>query len=379
MERMMRHFRLWMVLGAAGFWATAAPAQTLSVTPRGSTTLAGTTTDQNGNSFNITGLSGIAYVGQTVPGTYRYVAVMDNSNKLVKLDVQFAANGTISSSTVAGGITLANAKDFEGIAYNAANQSVFLSYEDGPGVQEYKLSDGSLMQTVSIPTIFTNNLRSNFGFESLARNAAGTQMWTANEEALTSDGALSTTSQGTIVRLQKFNVSGNTVTAGPQYGYQTDKIHAAVNGDSNGYSRSGLSDLVVLPDGKMLALERSFAFNNYIFSSYGNRIYELDFAGAADVSGLAGANNGQPFGSYVTKSQLWTNQSLTSPGNLEGLAAGPQLTGGNYSLLGIVDDGDGISQNRLVAFELTGVVVPEPSSLGLLGGICVAQLMHRRR
>ncbi|MCC7349810.1 MAG: esterase-like activity of phytase family protein [Phycisphaerales bacterium] len=371
----MRHFKILMALGAAGLWTTAASAQTLSVTPRGSATIAGTTTDQNGNSFTITGLSGITYVGQTTPGTYRYVAVMDNSDKLVKLDVQFSANGTISSSTVVGGITLASSKDYEGIAYNAANQSVFVSYENGPGIQEYKLSDGSLLQTVSIPSIFTNNLRSNFGFESLARNAAGTQMWTANEEALTSDGSLSTTSAGTTVRLQKFNVSGNTITAGPQYGYITDKIHAAVNGDSNGYSRSGLSDLVVLPDGKMLALERSFAFNNYIFSTYGNRIYELDFAGAADVSSDPAA----PFGSYVTKYQLWTNQSLTNPGNLEGLTSGPVLTGGNLSLLGIVDDGDDISQNRLVAFELTGVVVPEPTSMGVLGAICAAHLMQRRR
>jgi hypothetical protein len=375
----MRKIEMLIALGAAGLFVSAAPAQTLSVTSRGSTTLAGTTTDQNGNSFTITGLSGITYTGLSSPGIYRYIAVMDNSNKLVKLDVQFNANGSISSSTVVGGITLANSNDYEGIAYNAANQSVFVSYENGPGIQEYKLSDGTLLQTVAIPSIYTNNLRSNFGFESLARNAAGTQMWTANEEALTSDGALSTTSTGSIVRLQKFNVSGNTVTAGPEYGYLTNKIHAAVNGDNSGYSRSGLSDLVVLPDGKMLALERSFAYNNAIFSTYGNRIYEMDFTGAADVSGLAGANNGQPFGSYVNKYQLWTNQSLTNPGNLEGLTSGPFLTGGNLSLLGIVDDGDGVSQNRLVAFELTGVAVPEPSSMGLLGGILMAQLMHRRR
>lgn len=364
----------WIILGVAGGLATVVSAQTLSVTPQGSTTIAGTTTDQNGNSFTITGLSGITYAGETVPGTHRFVAVMDNSNKLIKLDVQFTANGAISSSTVAGGITLANSHDFEGIAYNPANQSVFVSSEDGPGVREYKLSDGSLMQTVSIPSIFTNNLRTNYGFESLARNAAGTQMWTANEEALTSDGALSTTSSGTIVRLQKFNVSGNTVTAGPQYGYQTDPIHAAVNNDTNNYSRSGLSDLVVLADGKMLALERSFAFNSFL-TTYGNRIYELDFAGAADVSGLAGANNGQPFGSYVTKYPLWTNTSLLSPGNLEGLAAGPLLTNGHYSLLGIVDDGDGLSQNRLVAFELN-TTVPEPAALGWMAGLW---LIGRRR
>lgn len=370
----LRRMGFWITLGAVTVGARS-EALGLGITPRGSTTIAGSTTDQNSNPFNITGLSGISYMGEVSPGTYRYAAIMDNSNKVVKLDVQFSANGTITSSSVVGGVSLANSKDFEGIAYNPTNQSAFISYENGPGVQEYSLTNGSLMQSVGVPSIFSSYLRTNFGFESLARSADGTQMWTANEEALTSDGALSTTSQGTIVRLQKFNVSGNTVTAGPQYGYITDKIHAAVGSDPNGYSRSGLSDLVVLPDGTILALERSFAYNS-LFTTYGNRIYSLDFTGAADVSGLLGANNGQPFPSYVSKTLLWSNVSLTSPGNLEGLAIGPQLSNGNYSLLGIVDDGDGVSQNRLVAFELTGMVVPEPAGLSLLAGFW---LLGRRR
>ena len=54
--------------------------------------------------------------------------------------------------------------------------------------------------------------------------------------------------------------------------------------------------------------------------------------------------------------------STTIGENLEGLCLGPQLANGNRVLLGVVDDGDAVSNNTLVAFEL---VVP----LTLLGDI----------
>jgi hypothetical protein len=44
--------------------------------------------------------------------------------------------------------------------------------------------------------------------------------------------------------------------------------------------------------------------------------------------------------------------------NMEGLALGPTLAGGGRLLLGIVDDGDPLSVNQLVAFRLTGPIEP---------------------
>ena len=41
--------------------------------------------------------------------------------------------------------------------------------------------------------------------------------------------------------------------------------------------------------------------------------------------------------------------------SIEGLTLGPRLPNGNFALLGIVDNGDGLlSANSLVAFELAG-------------------------
>ncbi len=39
--------------------------------------------------------------------------------------------------------------------------------------------------------------------------------------------------------------------------------------------------------------------------------------------------------------------------NLEGLALGPRLANGNWALLGVVDDGDSLSSNTIVSFELS--------------------------
>jgi hypothetical protein len=181
-------------------------------------------------------------------------------------------------------------------------------------------------------------------------------MWTANEEALTVDGAVSTSSVGSTVRLLRLDVAGNTVTAGVQYAYQVDPIHGT---STLGSPRSGLSDLVYMPDGTLLALERSVVVDTPIFL---NRIFEINFAGATDVS-VGALGNGLTGQSYTpaSKQLLWSGAADASAGqNLEGLALGPRLANGSWVLLGVVDDGfngttdaDTLSNNTVVAFTAT--------------------------
>ncbi len=363
-------------------------AQPLSLVYRGTAPLPATATDQDGISFGLGGLSGITHAGGG-----EFWAVMDNSDKLVRLDVGFGANGSITSTNVQGGLTLAESRDFEGIAYtNAGRNSVFLADEGtaatAPGVREYSLADGSLLQSVSMPSVYDAK-RTNYGLESLARQAGGRTMWTANEEALSGDGSLSSTTVGSTVRLQRFDVTGDVVAAAEQYAYVTDPVHRSTNDDPTqpgSLSRSGLSDLVALPDGRLLALERSFARADFIIadagSQYRNAVYLVDGEGASDVSGL-GSLNGASY-DPVEKTLLWsvTQGALSaSPiGNLEGLALGPQLANGNWTLLGVVDAAgspDIISANRLVAFELVGTI-PEPASAAVLIAL-VPMLAGRRR
>ena len=315
-------------------------AQSLGVVLRSSVALPAPTTDQNGASFTIAGLSGITYAGASPsPGLHRFIAVMDNSDKLVMIDAAIAADASLSGVQVVGGLTLVQFADFEDIVMGGDGLSVFLSEENTPGVREFSLASGTAGSVLPTPTVFLSR-RDNFGFESLA--AAGNAMWTANEEALTVDGPGATQATGTLVRLLKFETSDGVPVAEQQYAYRCEPLHGSpVSG-----ARSGLVALVVLPSGRMLAIERSFAFN--LGGFFRSRLFELNLAAATDVS-LVNALDGAEF-SPAAKSLVWSGNL----NNLEGLCVGPVLPGGGRILVGIVDDGDPISTNTLVSFHLTG-------------------------
>jgi hypothetical protein len=330
------------IIFAAIALAAPAIAQPLAVTYRGTTTLPATTTDQNGTTFTITGLSGITR--RTGSGD-EFLAVMDNSDKLVRLAVTFNPNSSVASAMVLGGITLSQARDFEGIAFvppASGPGTVFLAEEGTPAIHEFDLATGTLLRTLPSPAVYFSR-RDNFGFESLTRSPLTGDLWTANEEALTTDGPASSTTNGTTVRLLKFVASPGGPFPAQQFAYTTQPIHGSVISGA----RSGLCDLVALPSGRTLALERSLAFS--LTGLFQTRIYELDFSSAVDVSGIATNLAITPV-NQVAKRLLYQG----SLNNLEGLCIGPRLSANSHALLGIIDDGDPVSVNALVAFELTG-------------------------
>ncbi len=353
----------------------ASAAEPYTLTYRGKVHLtADNTTDQNGATFKIGGLSGVTYLGGD-----RYAAVMDNSNRFVFLEVKFKDDGVITSGSVVGGQTVPTARDYEGIVYtDAARNSVFLSNEatpPPPAIYEYSLGKkAELLQTVKLPAVFEHQV-DNRGLESLTRRADGKEMWTANEEALTVDGGASTKDHGTIVRLQRLAVDGNTVTPAQEYAYPVDPIHSVLAGEP---VCSGLSDLVVLPDGTLLTLERSAVAGLPPFQT---RIYQVDFAGATDISQgeLAGELIGRSY-TPVKKMQLYSSSAIAE--NLEGLCLGPKLASGNWAVLGVVDNGDPLSKNTLVSFELTlpvSAAVPPAAIPAAIGAGVIVLLLAIRQ
>ena len=303
-------------------------------------------------------LSGVTYLGPNGSGLARFAAVQDDDGQVVVFDVDLLADASLASATGVSTITLDDSFDFEGLAFtNPARNSLFVSYEDDPsmagilpGLREYDLATGDLLQSVALPAPWTTNgnTRSNRGLESLTRTPSGQTMWVANEEALTIDGTQATQAAGTVVRLQRLTTDGNNVAATEQYAYQVEPIH----GPTNSQARSGLSDLVALPDGTLLALERSAAVTLPGFLS---RIYQVDPSGATDVSQapLVAGLDSQVF-DVVDKTLLFSGGVGGILGsNLEGLALGPQLPSGNWSMVGVVDNGGGATGNLIVAFELT--------------------------
>ena len=296
----------------------------------------------------ITEMSGVTFLGST-GSNHHFAAVQDSGNQLALFDVIFTNDGSISSATATGDVSLAPGFDFEGIAFtNPSRNSVYISEETTPTVREYDLSSGNMLQVLSMPAVF-EHIRGNRGLESLTRTVGGTVMWTANEESLTVDGPAATTTGGTVVRLQQLLVDDDSVVPAAQYAYDVSPVHDV---GFAGQQQSGLTDLVALPDGTVLTLERSFAA--LASPTYLGRIYQIDFSSATDISQLplTASLAGQIF-TPVDKQLLASFVVGSSGENLEGLTLGPRLANGHWTLLGVVDDGGPFSNNTVASFEIS--------------------------
>ena len=110
--------------------------------------------------------------------------------------------------------------------------------------------------------------------------------------------------------------------------------------------RSGVVDLVALPDGQVLALERELGG---FLPHFRNRIYLVDFTGATDVTEAPSLIDGGF--TPVTKTLLW--QGVFALANFEGISLGPQLNDGSYTLLLVSDNGQGQMGQRQSLLSLT--------------------------
>ena len=329
----------WMAHVTAGQWSVQWQ-NSIALTPNGAA---------------IGDLSGVTLLENMTPGSQRLLAISDSNGALFEIEAATTSGG-VTSAVVSNTMSLADTSlDTEGLAFHPTEPSrVWVAYERDtnandaiPGVAQYDLSSTLQQQAVALPSVWTTagHVVNNRGFESLTRSRRGRIMWTANEEALTIDGNLATSNTGTVVRLQRIEL-GSTITASAQFAYEVDPVHGS------GPDRSGLVDLVALPDGSLLALERSAAMS---LPPFLNKIYQIDFAGATDISdanfhqGLLGQNY-----TPVTKTLLWSGTADGGLGaNLEGLALAGRNSTDAWTLLGVTDDGDPLSGNLMVAFQLS--------------------------
>ena len=283
-------------------------------------------------------LSGIAYDGGTT-----YYSVGDNGdNTIWQLYTSLnTSTGRIRSSLVTSGIAApALGSDSEGVALRPGRRTVWVSDETTSSISEFSLSTGAKVGEVDVPDIYRPaNVQDNRGLESLTYGS-GT-LWTANEEALKPDGSLSTTTAGSWVRIQQF--TGPELSPAGQFGYLTDPISRMSPFVT--VERSGLVELLVLPGGALLGLERELGS---VIPRFRSRVYLLDLTGATDVSTFASLADGgfTPVG----KTLLW--QGVFGFSNFEGMTLGPQLTNGSQSLLLISDDGAGELAQRQDVFSL---------------------------
>jgi len=305
-------------------------------------------------------LSGLTYAGGT-----SYYAVGDNGATSIwtaSIAVN-TATGYVTSGSVTGSISTPQlGTDSEGIAFRSTTNSVFVSDEVASTIKEFSIATGVQLSSVTVPTVY-NNVVNNMGLEGLSLGAG--KLWTANEEALSNDGPQSTTSTGSWVRLQRFD---GTMSLDGQWAYRTDPISA--NSPHVSGERSGVSDVLALPTGGLLVLERELGGDPV--PDFRLRLYEVNFTGASDVVGVGDLSLGGF--TAVGKTLLWERTFAAT--NFEGLTLGPMLDNGRQSILLVSDNGSGTGGQTQSLYALSANV-PEPSSALLL--VLGAALVFFRR
>lgn len=330
----------------AGVASQPACAQSITVTPTGQGPVA-----LSAGTWGAAELSGIAWVGGD-----RFVAVGDGgTSNLWQLTVAIdATTGRILSAAVTGStVVFGLGADAEGVAFLPADGRVLVADEASTAVRAFDLASGEPLGQLALPRCFVpSNVRGNFGLESLG--ARDGRPWTANEEALLSDGPSSTTAAGSLVRIQRFGRDG---AADGQWAYRTDPISAMTN--LVDAERSGVVDLAPVDARTVLVLEREFG--GALIPDFCSRVYLARTDGATDVTALPSLATG----GFVPmqKTLLWEgNYGFT---NFEGMVLGPVLADGCTSLVLVSDDGAGAAgQNQRLLALRACLPPPCPADLG---------------
>jgi hypothetical protein len=260
-------------------------------------------------------------------------------------------------------VTLVDNFDFEGVAFSGTGTNrVFICDEASGSVNEYSLANGAFVQSLSVPAVF-DEARSNRSLEILARTPNGNTLITGPEQALTVDGPEGNSSSvPTVSRWQLYDAS---LALDGQVAYQLEPVHD----DPVEETGSGLSDIAFMPNGDLLAIERSEGAGEFLV-----RIFEVDLTGATDVSqgALADGLIGQTY-TPAAKRLLLSDDDL---GKLEGLAAKTVECGAQDTTVVLgVEDSSGT--NNLFSFVR---FVPEPGALAqLVAGVCGLLALRARR
>jgi hypothetical protein len=318
----------------------------------------------------ITGLSGIAWLGGD-----RYVAVMDNSDRLLSFRLEVSLTGEPERVSDLKLIRLGEQHDYEDVAPcppllarriaerrrargdRVPTSSLLVCEENTPAIRAVDAESGELLGIVPVPGVFAGR-RPNRGLESLAVDPDGRVIWTALEEALPADGSASGEGRGTVVRIARIAVP-DAADAPPdaQFAYAVAAPHAFVR-ILSGEPLAGLVALVALGDGRLLALERAAGPGLPPFKS---RITLIDTAAAGDVSAVE-ADLADLSDRHLVRSLLWEDALGC---NLEGLCLGPRLADGRRLLVGVADNGGLGTPNQLVTLRLRDG--PPPIDASLLG------------
>jgi hypothetical protein len=344
---------LGLAAGSCAPHALAPPAETLSLLGSGPLIVP---FGARAGGFRVGGLSGVA---RAADGTW--LAVVDNEEETPARVFRLAFTvgesgaspppGKTALEVPVAAIPLAgfNGKTFdgEGLALEPSGE-MLISSEIEPSIREVSL-DGRTLRSLPVPELFLagtrgRGIRSNLGFESLTLAPGGDALWTANERALQQD-APEDLARPSPVRLLRYERRDGGFVPGAQFVYEVEPLRQRAGA---GFQTRGLSDLLALPGGDLLALEREFVEGR----GFVIQIFRVSLAGATDVSGME-----------TLAGQGWTPARKTLvydfarsgfvPDNIEGMSFGPTLPDGSRTVVLVSDNNfNPLEKTQIVALRL---------------------------
>lgn len=221
-------------------------------------------------------LSGITYAGGDL-----YYAVADREGKMYPLLIRLGKDTQLPKKPrFEECVTLEGARDLEAVAWDPLHKTVWAADEADASIREFDPATGRRLGELAVPQVF-RQFRPNLAFESLAISPDGLELWTANEEALSCDGATANSKSGSLVRLCRFRRASpsDPWKIDGMWAYETDPTDGQAY---KGFLASGVSGLMVEPSGAVYALEREFS--QTLLPGFRARIYKLDLTKAEKVS-----------------------------------------------------------------------------------------------
>ena len=220
-------------------------------------------------------LSGITYAGDNL-----YYSVADREGKMYPLTIKFNHSGTPAKPRFKESVTLEGARDLEAVAWDPLRKTVWAADEADASIREFDPATGRRLGNLDLPGVF-RKFRPNLAFEALTISPDGLELWTANEEALSCDGATANSEGGSPVRLCRFRRAdaNDTWKLDGMWAYETDPTDGQAY---KGILASGVSGLMAEQGGAVYALEREFS--QTLLPGFRARIYKIDLSTAEKVS-----------------------------------------------------------------------------------------------
>lgn len=294
------------------------------------------------------------YSGITYLGGNQYAVVSDKEPKdgfipfTIEIDLETGKLLFVErSENVMGSVLpardkqgLFSVRDCEGIAFFPERQTLFIAGEGDQQILEYDKNGMATGLKLNVPLEFgIEKIHSNYGFESLTYSPDTHLFWTTTESQLIVDGKPAGPANSESVNLLRLQSFGDDLQPKSQYAYRMDRCKAK---KAKGYYAYGVSELLALPDGKLLVLEREFyAAEKHIGSYVQHKIYQVNPSSVAPItfSDVADQIPEEKVLKKTLVTQFKTELSLDKMNlaNFEGMCLGPRLIDGRQVVILISD------------------------------------------